>query len=585
MSQRRLDQLSFSQVVGQDTAKRALLLAAVEPMLAGVLLRGDKGSAKTTLARGLATLLPGNAPFVELPLGASEDRVIGSIDVSKLLTDGQPAVRHGLLAAAHGGVLYVDEINLLADHLVDALLDAAATGTNRIERDGISHRHPARFVLVASMNPEEGELRPQLLDRFGLAVDVTTSQDPDQRALAVRRQLAAERTRAPSATDSDDERLQHQIAGAMERTPALPDSIVLTASRLAIEVGAEGLRADLMLCRAATAAAALDADDTVTEGHLRSVAEMVLAHRRRRQPFDQPGIDHAELDEAWQHARTTPDAADRPDEQQHDEPSAPRNIRLPTTTAPTRGQPVSRGGFDPANAVRGRAIRTNTYDHDLGLDAHATAIAASVRAGPDQQRAIRVEDLRSTERRQRSSSLVVFVLDTSASMGVEHRMAATKAAVLGMLSDAYRRRGRVALVTFHHDHAEVVLRPTASVEIAGARLTDLATGGTTPLAAGLDMARQLIDTHRDTTTHTHVIVLTDGRATHADGDPAAAARAAAHELARAATSVVIVDTEPPGPSRLGLAKDLASTCGTGYVHIDALDGHSLEATARRLERA
>ena len=184
--------LPFSAVVGQDDAKLALVLAAAQPRLGGVLLRGQKGSAKTTLARGHAALLAEGAPFVELPLGATEDRVLGSIDLAALLNDGTPRFRPGLLAAADGGVLYVDEINLLADHLIDSLLDVAVSGVNRVERDGVSHTHPARFVLVGSMNPEEGELRPQLLDRFGLAVDVRASDDPAERAEVVRRQLASE---------------------------------------------------------------------------------------------------------------------------------------------------------------------------------------------------------------------------------------------------------------------------------------------------------------------------------------------------------------------------------------------------------
>ena len=167
-----MSSLGFSEVVGLDVAKEALLLAAVEPRLGGVLLRGDKGSAKTTLARGLAAVLPGDAPFVELPLGAGEDRVLGALDLADLLGQGRPRLRPGLLADAHGGVLYIDEINLLADHLVDALLDVAVSGVNRVEREGLSEEHPARFVLVASMNPEEGELRPQLLDRFGLTTEV-----------------------------------------------------------------------------------------------------------------------------------------------------------------------------------------------------------------------------------------------------------------------------------------------------------------------------------------------------------------------------------------------------------------------------
>ncbi|MDQ3898665.1 MAG: ATP-binding protein, partial [Actinomycetota bacterium] len=195
-------------VVGQDDAKLALALAAVDPAIGGVLLRGAKGSAKTTLARGIAALLPEDAPFVELPLGATEDRVIGSLDLAAALTGGEVRFRPGLLAAAHGGVLYVDEVNLLADHLVDVLLDVAATGVNRVEREGVAHVHESRFLLVGSMNPEEGELRPQLLDRFGLAVEVTAETDPDRRAEAVRRRMAF---------DADPTAYEQSWAGASEQ--------------------------------------------------------------------------------------------------------------------------------------------------------------------------------------------------------------------------------------------------------------------------------------------------------------------------------------------------------------------------------
>src|SRR5437763_11110435 len=180
----------FSAVVGQDDAKLALLLNAVDPAIGGVLLRGQKGSAKSTLARGIAALLPGRAPFIELPVGATEDRLVGTLDIEGALGEGKRRFQPGLLYAAHGGVLYVDEVNLLPDHPGDGRLDVAASGVNRVEREGISESHPSRFVLVGSMNPEEGELRPQLLDRFGLAVDMVASVDAEERAEAVRRRLA-----------------------------------------------------------------------------------------------------------------------------------------------------------------------------------------------------------------------------------------------------------------------------------------------------------------------------------------------------------------------------------------------------------
>ena len=286
--------LPFSSVVGQEDAKLALFLCAVEPRLGGVLLRGDKGSAKTTLARGLASILPGDAPFVELPLGAGEDRVLGSIDLAALLDARTHAFRPGLLAAAHGGVLYVDEINLLADHLVDSLLDVAASGVNRVERDGFSETHPARFVLVGSMNPEEGELRPQLLDRFGLAVEVRAPEDPGIRAEVVRRQLALDSS--GPADESADVDLRERLSRSAP-APCAPETVD-AASRLAVAVGAEGLRADLSLCRAAGALAGWEGRDRALPDDLRRVAPLVLGHRRRRRPFEAPGIASEELSAA-----------------------------------------------------------------------------------------------------------------------------------------------------------------------------------------------------------------------------------------------------------------------------------------------
>ncbi|HVL28224.1 MAG TPA: ATP-binding protein, partial [Acidimicrobiales bacterium] len=280
----------FSAVVGQDDAQLALLLAAVDPGIGGVLLRGDKGSAKSTLARGVAGLLPAGAPFVELPVGATEDRVVGGLDVGAALGRGEARLRPGLLAAAHGGVLYVDEVNLLADHLVDVLLDAAAAGVHRVERDGVSHVHPSRFVLVGSMNPEEGELRPQLLDRFGLAVEVRAPRDPAVRAEAVRRRLdfdgadppleapggagvaAAAAAGVAVAVAAGDRALADRLAAC--RPAALPAEVVHFAARLALAVGAEGLRADLVLCRGARALASWEGRAEAAVADVERVAPM-----------------------------------------------------------------------------------------------------------------------------------------------------------------------------------------------------------------------------------------------------------------------------------------------------------------------
>ncbi len=283
-------------LVDAEELTLALVLSAVDPAIGGVLLRGEKGSAKSTAARGLATLLPGAAPFVELPLGATEERVVGSLDLKAALGGGDYRFQPGLLAAADGGVLYVDEVNLLADHLVDVLLDVASGGVNRVERDGMSHVHPSRFVLVGSMNPEEGELRPQLLDRFGLAVGVRSPTDPALRAEAVRRRLAfdkdpgAFRARWAEAEQTLADRVATTVSAPL--APGLEDDV----ARLCAAAGAEGLRADLTLCRAAAALAGWEASSVADTTHVRRVASLVLAHRRAT-PFERPLGARTDLDD------------------------------------------------------------------------------------------------------------------------------------------------------------------------------------------------------------------------------------------------------------------------------------------------
>ncbi|SEG55848.1 magnesium chelatase subunit D [Thermomonospora echinospora] len=348
----------FSAVVGMDDLKLALLINAVSPGVGGVLVRGEKGTAKSTIVRALAALLPpvevvagcrfscdpaapdpacpdGPHPadgpadgpaagsrlarLVELPVGASEDRLTGSLDIERALTEGVKAFEPGLLAAAHRGVLYVDEVNLLHDHLVDLLLDAAAMGRSYVEREGVSVRHAARFLLVGTMNPEEGELRPQLLDRFGLTVEVAATRDPAERAEVVRRRLRFEDAPEGFAAEwaAAEAALAERIAAARARLPAvrLTDAALrqITAVCAAFEV--DGLRADLVTARAAIALAAWHGRDTVTAEDVRLAARLALPHRRRRDPFDAPGLDHDKLEQALaEHADPEP-----PD----DDPSGP----------------------------------------------------------------------------------------------------------------------------------------------------------------------------------------------------------------------------------------------------------------------
>ncbi|GAB0108343.1 VWA domain-containing protein [Nocardia sp. JMUB6875] len=304
----------FSAVVGQERLQLALILCAVHPGIGGVLVRGEKGTAKSTVVRALAQLLPpvvdesGARParLVELPVGATEDRVVGSLDLERVLRDGEQAFKPGLLAAAHHGVLYVDEVNLLHDHLVDVLLDAAAMGRVHIERDGVSHTHPARFVLVGTMNPEEGELRPQLLDRFGLTVDVVASRDVDVRMAVVRRRLDYEADPNAFAASylAADREVAERILTARDRLAAVTlDNVELRRiAALCATFDVDGMRADLVVARTATAHAAWRGATEVTEADVRVAAELALPHRRRRDPFDEPGISEEQLDDAMNQA-------------------------------------------------------------------------------------------------------------------------------------------------------------------------------------------------------------------------------------------------------------------------------------------
>ena len=319
----------FSAIVGQDDMKLAILIAAVDPGIGGVLVFGDRGTGKSTAVRALAALLPPMkavlgcryhcdpvaargacedcdrlktgavkthsvpVPVVDLPLGATEDRVVGALDLQRALADGVKAFEPGLLARAHRGFLYIDEVNLLEDHLVDLLIDVAASGENVVEREGLSVRHPARFVLVGSGNPEEGELRPQLLDRFGLSVEVSTPQDLAARIEVVKRRDAFERDPVAFTTlwAKEDAKVRKRISAgrALLAKVAVPDSVLEHSARLCLALGTDGLRGELTVMRAARALAAYQGDGTVTLAHVQRIAASALRHRLRRDPLDDAG--------------------------------------------------------------------------------------------------------------------------------------------------------------------------------------------------------------------------------------------------------------------------------------------------------
>lgn len=648
----------FTAVVGMDDMRLSLLLNAVAPGIGGVLVRGEKGTAKSTVVRGLTALLPTmdvvpgcrfscapEAPdlecpdgphepgagvshptrLVELPVGASEDRLVGALDIERALSEGVKAFEPGLLAQAHRGILYVDEVNLLSDHLVDHLLDAAAMGASHVEREGVSVRHAARFLLVGTMNPEEGELRPQLLDRFGLTVEVAASRDPEQRVEVVRRRLAYDDDPAGFAARwaGEEAALRERIVAARALLPqvVLGDDALrqIAATCAAFEV--DGMRADIVMARTATALAAWAGRTDVTVDDVRQAALLALPHRRRRNPFDAPGLDESRLDQTLEEFGGGDDDPE-PDPQGPDDGpgggpdggGVPPQSQGPDTGQEQRPEPPSDGAEAPAagagpapeqapakaadpfrtkvltvpglgDGASGRRSRARTEQgRTTGARRPRGALtklhlAATVQAAAPHQRArgrsgpglvVRRDDLRQAVREGREGNLVLFVVDASGSMAARQRMGAVKGAVLSLLMDAYQRRDKVGLVTFRGRDAELTLPPTSSVDAAAARLEQLPTGGRTPLAAGLLKAHDVlrVERLRDPARRPLLVVVTDGRATGGVEPLKVAARAAGLHAAEGTASVV-VDCET-GPVRLGLAAELARNLGGTAVTLDEL---------------
>ncbi|MFF2703061.1 putative cobaltochelatase [Streptomyces cyaneofuscatus] len=668
----------FTAIVGQDDLRLGLLLNAVSPAVGGVLVRGEKGTAKSTAVRALAALMPEvsvvpgcrfscdplspdpacpdgphaeaagvsrAARTVELPVGASEDRLVGALDIERALSEGVKAFEPGLLADAHRGILYVDEVNLLHDHLVDLLLDAAAMGASYVEREGVSVRHAARFLLVGTMNPEEGELRPQLLDRFGLTVEVAASRDTDERVEVVRRRLAYDDDPEGFAARwaEEESALRERIAGARALLPrvVLGDGVLrqIAATCAAFEV--DGMRADIVMARTATALAAWAGREEVTADDVRQAALLALPHRRRRNPFDAPGLDEDKLDQTLDEAgpqenqenndddpdpgpdgggdggggggvppqadgdRTPPPAEDdgTPSQAPNSVPDAPGRSagaeQQPVAAAePFRTKMLSVPGLGEGAAGRRSRART-AHGRTTGAVRPQGALtklhlSATVQAAAPHQRArgrsgrglvVRRDDLRQATREGREGNLVLFVVDASGSMAARQRMSAVKGAVLSLLLDAYQRRDKVGLVTFRGKEAEVALPPTSSVDAAAARLESLPTGGRTPLAAGLLKAHDVlrVERLRDPSRRPLLVVVTDGRATGGPEPVALAGRAARLHQAEGTASVV-VDCES-GYVRLGLAGELARELGGTAVTLDELRADSIAGLVKDVTAA
>jgi magnesium chelatase subunit D len=595
----------FAALVGQADLVEALLICVVAPDVGGVLVRGERGNAKSTAVRGLAELLA-PAPLIEVPLGATLDRLVGSIDVAQAL-GGVHAVERGLLGRADGGMLYVDEVNLLPDHLVDAMLDAAASGVVRVEREGVSGTDDARFTLVGTMNVEEGELRPQLLDRFGLGVDVRTPSDPAVRAEIVRRRLAfeADPTTFVERFAAEQSQVAARVTAARVRygQVRLGERELLRITAACAALGIDGIRGDLVTARAARALAALEGADEVAEGHVRRAAELALAHRRQRDPLNPEKADPESLQRALDLSPEEPEPEPDPPA---GGPTAPEGVGEDEATEPPGvgmfeefgtgfgaegsglgggdggdggggdgGGPGRPGGQWPRRTGSGLPLPPRTAPplparipreaYELPQrTAGPTAGSIDTRQAGDSPGDIALVasllrgSLREHVRAGREGVLLCLVVDASGSMRARKRSARVKGALLDLLRDAYARRDRVALISFRGSTAELLVAPGAPLAQAAAALRELQTGGRTPLAEGLEAATDLIrrEAMREPDRASIALVLTDGRSPDPHGRIAAAATA----LGRVADAVRVIDTEA-GTVRLGLAQRLADAAG------------------------
>lgn len=586
----------FTAIVGQEEMKLALLLNVVDPLIGGVLIMGHRGTGKSTAVRALADLLPqisvaegcvykcdpddsrnlcsecaGKKSFaaklapvsvVELPLGATEDRVCGTIDIERALTEGRKTFDPGLLARANRGFLYIDEVNLLEDHLVDLLLDVATTGRNKVEREGVSVEHPSQFVLVGSGNPEEGELRPQLLDRFGLHAEVRTENYLDNRVDIIERREAYDRDPEEFYERYEEEQAQLRMrilrAKAKLRKVVVERSILTQIAQLCADLKVDGHRGELTIMRAARALAAFDGRRSVTQHHVRYVSAMALRHRLRRDALDEivktDQIEQA-VDAIFPQTGPPPPPSDERKGDNSPSTESPRKNKNPTgprqrASAPSGGKtntadapsppavenksPESRleeklrstaaerarssthsrraSGAKPATShLRGRYTRAVSFKKAgarIAIDATLRALVASAndpRATPIPPSALRYKLLK-----HKRGTLYVFAIDASGSMAA-NRIARAKSTILKLLKKSYLNRDSVAIVSFHGESANVDLTPSRSILRARRVLDSLRMGGSTPLGAGLVTTLELLSLVGDRFGENVVLLFTDGR--------------------------------------------------------------------------
>ena len=631
--------LPFTAIVGQQNLKQALVLNAINPSLLGVLIRGEKGTGKSTAVRALADLLPEievvNCPFncspnnpalqcdichsnylagkkipivrrkikvVELPLGATEDRVTGSLDIEKALRKGIKALEPGILAEVNQGILYIDEVNLLDDHLVDILLDSAAMGVNIVEREGISVSHPSKFILVGTMNPEEGEIRPQLLDRFGLSVNITGTRAVRERIEIIN--VVEEFERNPEAFARKYERKQQELrqrileARELLDDVKIPPRLLATVAEICLEFEVHGHRADFLIARAAKTIAAYNRRKSVNERDIKEAAELVLPHRVRRLPFEEPkpvtqrvrAILREKKGPAAKNKKANSESEASGDDEESDylvhidetEGAGKRTFgigeRKKAEIKLNKDKKRRTGSGRRARTLSthsGKYVKARVPDGkttDIAIDATIRAVAA--RKGTLK---IDKEDLREKVRAKKISSVIVFVVDCSGSMAAMKGMELVKSTVMALLEDSYQKRDKVGFIAVAGDKATVLLQPTSSVELAAKYLRNLPTEGKTPLPDGLYKGLQVMKTQlwKNRNIIPVMVLVSDGRGNiPLVDDVKQEIVSLAREIRKQGINLVVIDTDD-GFLKLGYSREIAEEGGGKYYRLNELDSHKV----------
>ena len=657
--------MPFTAIVGQEKMKKSLILNAINPRIGGVLIRGEKGTAKSTAVRALAELLPeievvngcsfNCNPYdehemcdlcyakktngenlnaikrrmwvVDLPLGATEDRVVGSIDVEKAIKEGIKALEPGILAAANRGILYIDEVNLLDDHVADVILDSAAMSINVVEREGVSVSHPSKFILVGTMNPEEGELRPQLLDRFGLQASVESIDDADKRVEIVK--LVGSFERDPeefrARFEGNQKELREKIVQAKQivNEVEISDDLLKITADTCIKLGVRTHRAEIVIDRTAKTIAALDGRKKVTFEDIKEAMELALPHRMRRKPFEPPSLDTEKLDETMSDAKKQHKEEKRENkhEQQHKNEQLDENQKgqddHDDVKEPQKESVFNIGDSIDTQAVRQKQKKDRTYRRKIfgrrvptlslrnngkyvrhGLpkgEIKDVALDATIRTAAPYQKerkhdsdlavVIKTQDIREKIRVGKISTATMFVVDASGSMGANRRMESAKGAVLSLLLDSYQQRDKVGMVAFRGNQADTLLPLCSSMDLAYKRLKELPTGGRTPLAAGLEKGLNLLlnEKQKDVGAIPILLLISDGRANVSSGSGNKEIEKellALAEQARAkGINMIVIDTEVVSKSfiqmQLGYCREIASYSGGKYYPIADLTSQAV----------